>query len=211
MNPHARPTVGRRIGNAFTEHLPLKLAAVFFAIVLWLVVSAEEPTEEVVNVRFEPALDSGVIIDGQVPNVRALMLGRGRDLLKLYNASPVIHRRVRSGLRDSIRVELGPADVDLPAGVTAAVRDVRPRVITLRLRRTAPVQAADTATDIDSTPLPRDTRMDSPSDSSPRDTLADSTVGDDVRHIDGPPAVSPAARKPVPAGTRRDTVRQSRP
>jgi hypothetical protein len=148
--PHPRATAKHRITEAFTRHLTLKLAAVFFALVLWLVVSAEEPTEELVVVRFEPALDSGVIIAGRMPNVRALVLGRGRELLKLYNAPPIIHRRVRSGTSDSVLVELGPADVDIPAGISAAVRDVRPRVITLRLRRTAPVQAADTAQATDS-------------------------------------------------------------
>jgi hypothetical protein len=144
--PHPRATARHRITESITRHLPLKFAAVFFALVLWLVVSAEEPTEEVVGVRFEPSLDSGVVIDGRLPNVRALVLGRGRELLKLYNAAPIIHRRVRSGTSDSVRVELGPADVDIPAGVSAAVRDVRPRMITLRLRRTAPIQAVDTAT-----------------------------------------------------------------
>ena len=134
------------VRRAFTERLPLKAAALFFALVLWLVVSAEEPSEEVVNVRFTPALDSGVTIDGEPPQVRALVVGRGRELLKLYSAPPFIRRRIRSGLRDSVRVELGPADVDLPPGVTAAVRDVRPRVLTVRLRRPARPAAEDTAT-----------------------------------------------------------------
>ena len=173
----------RRISAAFTERLPLKFAAVFFAVVLWLVVSAEEPTEEIVTVRFEPALDSGVIIQGPLPDVRALVLGRGRDLLKLYNAAPVIHRRVRSGLRDSMRVELGPADIDLPAGVNATVRDVRPRVVTLRLRRLAPLPPADTASDVDSTPLPPDAPRATGPDSAARDTLTDSTAGPDVRRV----------------------------
>lgn len=132
--------------RAFTERLALKAAAIFFATVLWLVVSAEEPSEEVVNVRFTPALDSGVTIDGEPPAVRALVVGRGRELLKLYSAPPFIRRRIRSGLRDSVRVELGPADVDLPAGVTAAVRDVRPRVMTVRLRRPTRPAPEDTAT-----------------------------------------------------------------
>ena len=138
MTPTARHRVGRSLRAAFTERLGLKLAALFFAIVLWLVVSAEEPTEEIVAVRFAPALDSGVVVAGVVPPVRALVLGSGRELLKLYNAQPVIVRRIPGVTRDSVRVELGPADVDLPAGVNAVVRDVRPRVLTLRLERVTP-------------------------------------------------------------------------
>jgi hypothetical protein len=136
--------------SAFVERLALKAAALFFALVLWAVVSAEEPTEEIIPIRFAPVVDSGVVITGPLPAVRALVLGRGRELLKLYNASPVIVRRVRSSSGE-VSLELGPADVDLPAGVSAVVRDVRPRTVTLQLRRVAP-EAPDTTVLRDSTP-----------------------------------------------------------
>jgi hypothetical protein len=166
-----------RLQRAFTEQLALKGAAIFFALVLWLVVSAEEPSEEVVAVRFAPALDSGVTIEGETPTVRALVVGRGRELLKLYNEPPFIRRRIRSGMWDSVRVELGPADVDLPAGVNAAVRDVRPRVLTVRLRRPARPAPEDTVTNaipIGETP---DTLV-PPPDTTARDTSRrDTTAG----------------------------------
>lgn len=170
MMPTPRATWKRSLRAAFTEKLPLKVAAIFFALVLWLVVSAEEPTEEVVAVRFSPALDSGVVIAGEPPSVRALVMGRGRELLKLYTAPPVVHRRIRSGLRDSVRVEIGPADVDLPAGVTASVRDVRPRVVTFRLRRTTPIAPTDTASDIIRAPVLVDSAL-----------LRDTTLHDTTR------------------------------
>jgi hypothetical protein len=192
--PHARPTIRRKLRDAFTQHLLLKSTALFFALVLWLVVSAEEPTEEVMAVRFEPALDSGVVISGEMPNVRALVLGRGREILKLYNAAPVIHRRVRSGLRDSVRVELGPADVDLPAGVSAAVRDVRPRVVTLQLRRVSPLLPSDTATGADPPTASADSAPAS-ADSASRDSLTDPTAGADVRHIPTPTPSGQSARR----------------
>ena len=119
----------------FLERLALKAAALFFALVLWMVVSVEEPTDEIIPIRFAPVVDSGVVIVGPLPTVRALILGRGRELLKLYNASPVIVRRIRGVDSEKVTIELGPADVDLPAGVNAVVRDVRPRNVTLQLRR----------------------------------------------------------------------------
>jgi hypothetical protein len=119
----------------FFERLALKAAAVFFALVLWMVVSAEEPTDEVIPIRFAPVVDSGVAIVGPLPTVRALILGRGRELLKLYNASPVIVRQIRGVADQTVTLELGPADVDIPAGVNAVVRDVRPSHVTLQLRR----------------------------------------------------------------------------
>jgi hypothetical protein len=168
--PHGRPPLKRKLRDAFTQRIVLKLTAVFFALVLWLVVSAEEPTEEVITVRFQPALDSGVVLDGGAPNVSALVLGRGRELLKLYNAAPVIHRRVRSGLRDSVRIELVPADVDLPAGVNATIRDVRPRAVTIRLRRTTPLVPSDTAAAADSTAATRTAVTGGDSTAAARDT-----------------------------------------
>jgi hypothetical protein len=121
--------------SMFLERLALKAAAIFFALVLWMVVSIEEPTDEIIPIRFAPVVDSGVVIVGPLPTIRALVLGRGRELLKLYNASPVIVRRITGVSNEKVTLELGPADVDIPAGVNAVVRDVRPRNVTLELRR----------------------------------------------------------------------------
>ena len=135
MNPQRRTRWQAAIRSAFAERLALKAAALFFALVLWMVVSAEEPTDEVVPIRFAPVVDSGVAIVGPLPVVRALVLGRGRELLKLYIAPPVIVRHIQGVNAESVSLDLGPADVDLPAGVNAVVRDVRPRHVTLQLRR----------------------------------------------------------------------------
>ncbi len=150
MTAPRRPRWRSALHSAFVERLGLKAAALFFALVLWAVVSAEEPTEQIIPIRFAPVVDSGIVIAGPLPAVRALVLGRGRELLKLYNASPVIVRRVRSSSGE-VSLELGPADVDLPAGVNAVVRDVRPRNVTLQLRRVIP-EITDTTATRDSTP-----------------------------------------------------------
>jgi hypothetical protein len=146
-----RPRWQTLLHGVFIERLALKAAALFFALVLWTVVSAEEPTQEIIPIRFAPVVDSGVVIAGPLPTVRALVLGSGRELLKLYNASPVIVRRVRSSSGE-VSLELGPADVDLPAGVNAVVRDVRPRNVTLQLRRVQR-ELPDGTTARDSTPI----------------------------------------------------------
>ena len=135
MNPQRRTRWEAALRTAFVERLALKGAAIFFALVLWMVVSAEEPTDEVIPIRFAPVVDSGVVIIGPLPTVRALVLGRGRELLKLYTAPPVIVRHIQGSESETVSLELGPADVDLPAGVSAVVRDVRPRHVTLHLRR----------------------------------------------------------------------------
>lgn len=129
-----------------TARLPLKLTAVFFALVLWLAVSAEEPTEEWVDVRVALVHDSSVTLVDSVPPVQALVVGRGRDLLKLYSTLPVLRRVIDADTATRITLSLRPGDVDLPSNVDARVRDVRPSAMSLRVRitesRRVPVRSA---------------------------------------------------------------------
>ena len=73
----------RKIVAAFTERLLYKAAALFLALVLWLSVSFEEPTEQIVAVRFAPQLDSSVVLAGPRPQFSALVIGRAREVFKL--------------------------------------------------------------------------------------------------------------------------------
>jgi hypothetical protein len=143
--PRSR-TLGQRLRAAATHRFPAKAAALFFALVLWFIVGAEEPTEEWVDARLVLVMDSTVQLRDSVPRVQALVVGRGRELLKLYAARPVIRRVVSADTPDDVSVELRPGDVDLPSNLEARVRDVRPRLITLRLqveaRRRVPVRSA---------------------------------------------------------------------
>src|SRR6478609_2369641 len=121
----------RWLKGALTERLGYKAAALFFAIVLWLVVSAEEPSEEVVPVRLEASFDSARMLTSTRPVIRALVAGRARDLIKLYDQPPVVRRVVTDDAPDSLAVDLRPADVYIPPDVDAVVRDVQPRTIVL--------------------------------------------------------------------------------
>ena len=129
-----------------TARMPLKLAAVFFALVLWLAVSAEEPTEEWVDVRVALVHDSSITLVDSVPPVQALVVGRGRDLLKLYSTLPVLRRVIDADTATRLTLSLRPGDVDLPSNVDARVRDVRPSAVSVRVRitesRRVPVRSA---------------------------------------------------------------------
>jgi hypothetical protein len=145
QSPRPPTPFRRRVAAAFTERLGLKASALFFACVLWLVVGAAEPTEELVPVRFAPALDPTLELQNSPPQVRALVIGRGRELLKLYSEPPVVRRTLTGDVPDTVTLELRPIDVDVPPGIDAIVRDVRPRRIALqfasRITRTLPVQS----------------------------------------------------------------------
>ena len=136
----------RRLKSAFTEHLPLKLVAIFFAFVIWLVVSGERPTEMVVPVRVEIGVDTSVTLRGQTPEVRALVVGRGRDLMKLWDTPPTISQRLGSDVPDSLAIMLEVNNVELPPGVAGIVRDVQPRSLRLHFdvqtKRFVPVRSA---------------------------------------------------------------------
>jgi hypothetical protein len=96
----------RFLKAALTERLGYKAAALFFAIVLWLVVSAEEPSEQVVPVRLEASFDTGRTLTSARPEIRALVAGRARDLIKLYDQPPVVRRMVTDDAPDSVAVDL---------------------------------------------------------------------------------------------------------
>ena len=139
-------TMEQRLASMAATRLPLKLAALFFALVLWLAVSAEEPTEEWVDVRVALVHDSSVTLIDSVPPVQALVVGRGRDLLKLYTTLPVLRRVIEADTATRITLSLRPGDVDLPSNVDARVRDVRPSGMSVRVRitesRRLPVRSA---------------------------------------------------------------------
>ena len=139
-------TPDQRLRAAVTDRLPAKLAAVFLALVLWFIVGAEEPTEEWMDTRLVLVTDSTVQLVDSVPRVQALVVGRGRELLKLYAMRPIVRRVVTADTPNLVVMDLRPGDVDLPSNIDARVRDVRPRAITLRVQvqaqRRVPVRSA---------------------------------------------------------------------
>jgi hypothetical protein len=128
----------RRLASATTEHLPVKFSALFFAMVLWVIVRSEEPSEAWIDVHLALTLDSTVTMSAQPPTVQALVSGRGRELLKLYSASPQLRRSV--GMDDTV-FAVHPSDVFTSNEADVKVVDVRPHLVRLPLARVAPVAA----------------------------------------------------------------------
>ncbi|HET7630901.1 MAG TPA: hypothetical protein VFK16_01160 [Gemmatimonadaceae bacterium] len=122
----------RRLASAFTERLGLKLAALGFALILWVIVTSKEPTEEIVPVRLTLAFDSARFDLGPLPDVHALIAGEGKEIFALYSTPPVIRREVPVGA-DSVALTLRPGDVELPPNVAVLVRDVQPHTLHVRL------------------------------------------------------------------------------
>ena len=126
---------GKRLKSAVTERWPAKITALLLAMLLWLVVTLQAPAENWVEVRLDVAVDSGYALADTLPRVRALVQGRGRDLVELAGELPVAHVEAANAGGDLAVIAFAASDVELPPGLDARVRDVRPRVLRLKLRR----------------------------------------------------------------------------
>lgn len=130
--PKPRTTLQRRAIAAATTRLPFKFAALALAVVLWAIVSIEEPTEERVNVTLQPVpTDSGIIVRRPLPTVHAWVIGRGRDLFRLVGQPPVIRLPITSEEAETLTVRLSPEMVQLPVEINARVREVAPETVQL--------------------------------------------------------------------------------
>lgn len=122
-----------------TERLGLKATALVLAVLLWLVVSARQPTEGYVRVRVAPTLDSSLVLLEGTPELQALVAGRAADLVKLYASPLVVRRSVGGDAPDTLMLDVTPADVHVPPELSDAVRvvDVQPRSVMLRFETRA--------------------------------------------------------------------------
>lgn len=134
------------IVSALTENLALKASSVLLAIALWFVVGAREPTEDLASVRFVPLLDSALVLRDPAPPIRALVVGRPSEILKLSHTPLVIRQPITGDAPDTLEVALRVADIQIPEGVEVIVREVQPRSLTLRFETTSsrrvPVRSA---------------------------------------------------------------------
>ena len=189
----------RRIVSMFTERLALKALSILLAVVLWFVVAAREPREEYAPVQFAPRLDSALVMRDPAPAIRAHVLGRPSEILKLANAPLVIRRQVSSDSPDTLVMALRPSDVEVPQGVEVIVREVYPDALTLRFEpstsRRVPVRStilARSPLDLSTAPVGVLVEPDSVTVSGPRRlvaqlafvrTVADSIAVDTLPHL----------------------------
>ncbi len=117
-----------------TRRLGLRLTALLIATLLWLVVSARQPTEGMVRVRVVATLDSSLVLLEPPSTLEATVTGRVSDIAKLIAVPPTIHRRISGDSPDTLVLDVLPSEVRVPADVAGEVRivDLQPRTLTLR-------------------------------------------------------------------------------
>jgi len=122
-----------------TSRWKLKLTALGLAILLWVVVSAEQPTTQWIPVRVDPVVrDPEFVLEGDPEPriVRVRFEGAGRELWELALERPVLVLPLRE-VGNARTFALDPSMVSLPEGVRVKVLDVRPSVVRIQLQRLA--------------------------------------------------------------------------
>ena len=120
---------------AITDRLGLKVTALVLALMLWIIISARQPTEGLVDVHVVPVLDKSLALVDSPSTVRAQVYGRAVDIMKLYTTPPVLRLVVHGTSADTLVRDISPADVRISEALGGEVHviDVQPRSVTLRV------------------------------------------------------------------------------
>jgi len=123
-----------------TRNWPIKGAALFLALMLYVAVQLQQPVTTSFDVTLNVQLPPGRALVQKPPKVRVQISGKGSQILKLRSLAGDITRRIPDTLTASTYyIHIDPAEVELalPKGADVRVMEVRPSEITLALDSTA--------------------------------------------------------------------------
>ena len=126
-----RLAVPSRIGSNW----PIKVTALGLATVLWAAVSAEEPTTQLVPIRLDIQPPTSKTLLQDVPPIRGLYAGSGRELIKLLtSAPPAISKVIPDTVTESFFIiNLSPQDFSVTSDAAVVLQDILPRRIVVAL------------------------------------------------------------------------------
>lgn len=119
-----------------TRNWPIKGAALFLALMLYVAVQLQQPVTTSFDVTLNVQLPPGRAMMHKPPKVRVQISGKGSQVLKLRSLAGNITRRVPDTLTAStFAIRLDPTDVELalPKGADVRVMEIRPSEITVAL------------------------------------------------------------------------------
>src|SRR5207244_3394555 len=127
-------TVGASLGQLFLRNWPIKLAALCFAVMLYVAVAAQQPLSQSFAMRLAIAIPPGRTVRQQPAGVTVVIAGTGSEILKLRSFPRVIRKVIPDTFSTSLwRIQLQATDVELPKGIGVTVADIRPRDIEILL------------------------------------------------------------------------------
>ncbi len=122
------------LGGLVARNWPIKLAAVFFAIMLYIAVAAQQPLTQSFPLQLAVTVPPGRSLRQEPPGVTVVIAGKGSEILKLRSFPRVIRTAIPDTLSASVwRVHLQPSDVELPKGTEVQVAEITPREIDVLL------------------------------------------------------------------------------
>jgi YbbR domain-containing protein len=119
-----------------TRNWPIKGAALFLALMLYVAVQLQQPVTTSFDVTLNVQLPPGRALVQKPPKVRVQISGKGSQILKLRSLAGDITRRLPDTLTTStylIRLDPTQVELALPKGADVRVMEVRPSEITLAL------------------------------------------------------------------------------
>jgi len=134
------------LAQLVTRNWPLKLAALFLALLLYVAVAAQQPTSQTFTMTLDVRVPPGRILRSAPPPVSVAVEGRGGQLLKLRSFSRTIGIVVPDTFAGGAwHVALRPSDIGLPKNADVQITDITPRDLVVSLdsvaRKDVPVLA----------------------------------------------------------------------
>jgi len=115
---------------------PLKLAALVLSLMVWVIIASEETTSALVPVQLELEVPAALALTRPAPGVRALVIGSGRELIKLYASPPVVRVVIPAGAAPPRwRLAVAPSDIQVPRNAKVSIQDVEPREVEVEIDR----------------------------------------------------------------------------
>jgi hypothetical protein len=122
------------VGQLITRNWPVKLAALFFAVMLYVAVAAQQPITQLFALQLEVVGPPGRSIKQPPIEISVLLSGKGGELLKLRSLPRVITKTVPDTFSGSVwHIRLQASDVPVPKGVDVQVADLAPRDVDVAL------------------------------------------------------------------------------
>src|SRR5256886_12308218 len=116
------------LAQLFVRNWPIKLAAGFFAAMLYVAVAAQQPLAQSFAMRLAVVVPPGRSVRQQPAGVTVGIPGKGREILKLRTFPRVIRKVIPDTFSASAwRVQLPPTGVQLPQGSAGQGAAIRPR------------------------------------------------------------------------------------
>ena len=124
-----------RLTRLITRNLPIKLAALALALMLYVAVAAQQPVTQTFTLKLTVLPPPGRALLEAPPSVSVLLSGRGSEMLRLRSLRP-INLRVPDTLTAAVwSVSLKASDIDIPKGADVQVAEISPRDFAIRLDR----------------------------------------------------------------------------